>query len=774
MRIVLLNLKRSGISARRISGRISLGSAFFGGFRFLSSAKISKDYSERIRNFGIIAHIDAGKTTVSERLLFLGGFSSSVGSVDEGSTVMDYLEEEKERGITIQSACVTFSWNDTQINLIDTPGHVDFTFEVERSIRALDGAVAIIDGVSGVQSQTETVWRQAAKQNLPIIVFANKMDRLGASLERVLQSLSNKFSDSKFVPIQLPIFSDGDSLKGVVDLISMEIISFSGVNGENQERESLTNVQSEIYKDAKKAREVMIEAIAENQDEIMEKFINEEEFTVEEISNALRHCVLQRKLVPVLCGSALRNIGIPLLLDAVVKYLPNPKEVSKTTVDLIGPKGEVETRQISCDLNGDLCAHVFKVIIDPQRGPITFVKVVSGKLALKNTLLVSRYENVDRKIFAPKERISKILELKGGTWNEIEEAPAGSICALVGCRFTRTGDTLSKGISVGKDQRPLKLLGITPPEPVFFASVIPDGASQEKKLVQALSDLHLEDPSLTSYFDNETNSHLLRGMGELHLEIAFKRLTRAFGVNASIGPMRVAYREKLLESIEFPSVYNTVLGGNPVSIEINISLTPNENIEKVDVSLNPSVPISLDSECWLSIYDGIMSFAKYASAGFPLCELDVEVLSVSSDLPVQEFDRSVIRAAAFRAISKAVLNASSVLMEPVMNVEVNAPESSVGNVLSDLSKRRGHVEHMEIQHDQIGGPVAYIRAQAPLSELIGYATSLRSMTKGSGTFSMVLDHYRQGDRNIQALLEKKKQEHKTENIGQEETENATN
>ena len=669
---------------------------------------------DRVRNIGIMAHIDAGKTTTTERILYYTGRTHKLGEVHEGAATMDWMAQEQERGITITSAATTASWRDHRINIIDTPGHVDFTVEVERSLRVLDGAVAVFDSVAGVQPQSETVWRQADRYGVPRIAFINKMDRTGANFFAAVQSMRDRLA-AKPVPIQIPIGQE-EHFRGVVDLVEMKAITWVDDLGTKMEE---GDVPAELIEQAEEYHHLLIDAIAEFDDELMETYLaDESSVTPEMIRRALRTGTLADAITPVLGGSAFKNKGAQPLLEAVIDYLPSPLDVPP--VQGIDPKTEQESTR-PASLEAPFSALVFKVMSDPYVGKLTYIRVYSGQVKSGDRILNTTNGKT--------ERIGRILQMHANHREEREEISAGEIAAAVGLKQSTTGDTLSA------DKAPIVLESMTFPDPVISVAIEPKTKGDQDKLSQGLQRLAEEDPTFRVTSDEETGQTLIAGMGELHLEIIVDRLLREFRVDANIGRPQVAYREtisKPAEKVQGRFVRQT--GGSGQYGDVIINLLPQEpgqGYEFVDKVVGGKIPReyipSVDAGIQEAMNSGIL-------AGYPVVDVKVELVEGS----YHEVDSSerAFKIAGSMAFKEAMKRAKPKLLEPVMSVEVVTPEDYLGDVMGNLNGRRGRVEHLE----PIGGSQT-IKASVPLAEMFGYATDLRSMTQGRATFTMQFDRY---------------------------------
>nr|WP_041737609.1 elongation factor G [Desulfurobacterium thermolithotrophum] len=668
---------------------------------------------ERVRNIGIIAHIDAGKTTTTERILYYTGRIHKIGEVHEGAAEMDWMEQEKERGITITSATTTCFWRDHRINIVDTPGHVDFTIEVERSLRVLDGAVTILCSVGGVQPQTETVWRQADKYGVPRIIFVNKMDRIGADFFKVVADVEEKLG-AKPVPLQIPVGAE-DEFKGVVDLITMKAIIW--------EEETLgakfhyEEIPEDLKDLAEEYREKMIEALADVDEEIMMKYLEGEEISEEEIKQAIRKGTIELKFFPMLCGSAFKNKGVQPLLDAVVDYLPSPLDVPP--IKGINPKtGEEEERPASYD--EPFAALAFKILTDPYVGQLTFIRVYSGLMESGSYVYNATRDK--------KERLARILRMHANKREEIPVLGAGDIAAAVGLRETYTGDTLCD------PNHPILLEAMEFPEPVISVAVEPKTKADQEKLSLALQKLAKEDPSFRVSTDHETGQTIISGMGELHLEIIVDRLKREFKVDVNVGRPQVAYRETIRKEVTSEGKFIKQTGGRGqyghVWLKIE-PLEPGKGFEFYETIKGGVVP----KEYIPAVEAGVREAMETGVvAGYPMTDIKVTLFDGS----YHEVDSSemAFKIAGSIAFKEGAKKANPVLLEPIMEVEVTTPEEFMGDVIGDLNKRRGRVQGMEAR-----GNAQVIRALVPLAEMFGYATDLRSMTQGRATYIMKFSHY---------------------------------
>jgi elongation factor G len=675
------------------------------------SGKVKLD---RVRNIGIMAHIDAGKTTTTERILYYTGRTYKMGEVHEGAAVMDWMAQEQERGITITSAATTAFWRGFRINIIDTPGHVDFTVEVERSLRVLDGAIAVFDAVAGVEPQSETVWRQADKYRVPRIAFINKMDRLGADFFASVQSMVDRLGAVP-VPVQLPLGRE-DGFRGVVDLVEMHALEWMDDLGTSME---ITDIPAELVEQAEEYHHQLIDRVAEHDDELLETYLLDEgSVTPEMIKRALRTATLANAITPVLCGSAFKNKGVQPLLDAVVDYLPSPLDLPP--VHGIDPRTQNEVSRRSSE-DDPFSALAFKVMTDPYVGKLTYFRVYSGRVKAGDRVL-----NVST---GKTERIGRLLLMHANHREEQDSVGAGEIVAAVGLRSTTTGDTLAT------DSAPILLEAITFPEPVISVAIEPRTKADQDKLAQALQRLTEEDPTFQVRTDEETGQTLIAGMGELQLEIVVDRLTREFSVNANVGRPQVAYREtvsKRAQNVEGRFVRQTGGRGQYGHAVINLEpAEPGAGYEFVDKIVGGKIPREFIPAVDLGIQEAMESGTL---AGFPVVDVRVELVDGS----YHEVDSSemAFKVAGSMAFKNAMQKAGPKLLEPVMGVEVVTPEEYLGDVMGDLNARRGRVEGLEPR-----GNAQAVRARVPLATMFGYATDLRSMTQGRATFTMQFDRY---------------------------------
>ena len=683
---------------------------------------------EKTRNIGIMAHIDAGKTTTTERILYYTGRTHRMGEVHEGAAVMDWMAQEQERGITITSAATTCFWRDHRINIIDTPGHVDFTIEVERSLRVLDGAVAVFDSVAGVEPQSETVWRQADRYGVPRIAYVNKMDRIGADFRAAVQTMVDRLG-AKAVPIQLPIGQEAE-FRGIVDLIGMRAILYKDELGTDFD---LAEIPAELAGDAEAAREALIEALADHDDELAEAYLEGEEISKDRLVAAIRAAVLDIAITPVLCGSSFKNKGVQPLLDAVVDLLPSPLDVRPAVGVAPGTDEEV-TR--AADPNAPFSALAFKVMSDPYVGRLTYMRVYSGTISSGSSIINATKDR--------KERLGRLLMMHANHREDVDAVSAGDIVVAVGLKSTTTGDTLTDSAD------PVILEQMTFPEPVIGLAIEPKTKQDQEKLTQALGRLSDEDPTFRVRTDEETGQTVISGMGELHLEIIVDRLMREFGVDANVGAPQVAYRETIRKRVDkvegrfvrqtggrgqFGHVYlsvepNAAGGGYVFESKIVGGAVPREYIPAVDQGVQEALE------------GGVV-------AGYPMVDVRVELIDGS----YHEVDSSEIafKIAGSMALKEAVKRASPTLLEPVAAVEVVVPKDFVGTVVGDLTSRRGRIGGMETR----GATTEVVTAQVPMSEMFGYATSVRSATQGRATFTLQFHSYQEVPNSIAEEIRQK-------------------
>ena len=682
---------------------------------------MSENPLKRYRNIGIIAHIDAGKTTTTERVLFYTGKTHRIGSVDDGTTVTDWMDQERERGITIVSAAVTAEWRNHVINIIDTPGHIDFTAEVQRSLRVLDGGVAVFDAVQGVEPQSETVWRQADRYGVPRICFVNKMDRVGASYDRTIGMIRERLGANP-VAMQIPIGEERD-FSGVIDLIEDVAFIWRDESGEAPEK---IEVPAEFREQAGARRASLVEQISETDDELTEKFLEGAEITVRELQAGLRRAVIHGKLTPVYCGSSLRNKGVQPLLNAVVDYLPSPLDIPP--VRGLDPDGAMELiREARPDV--PLSALAFKIVTDPYVGRLVYLRVYSGR--------ITKGSQVFNSSKGRKERIGRLIRMYADHREDIDEVSAGDIAAVLGMKSTFTGDTLTDPAN------PIVLESIVFPEPVIFAAIEPKTSADQDRMGDALRKLGEEDPTFQVVADENTGQTMIWGMGELHLEVLIDRMRREFKVQANIGRPRVAYKESIRKAVpEVDYRYVKQTGGRGHFGHVVLALEPGEpgsGIQFTDKVRGGSIP----HEFIPAVEQGVREAAEAGTlAGYPMTDVSIILLDGSA----HEVDSSKVafKMAGLLAFKDGVQRANPVLLEPVMKVEVVVPDEAVGDVTGDLSSRRASIEGL----DNRGGNTQIVRAAAPLAEMFGYATDLRSMTKGRGVFSMEFHHYQKVEQRV--------------------------
>jgi elongation factor G len=682
----------------------------------------------RTRNIGIMAHIDAGKTTTTERILFYTGITYKIGEVHEGTAVMDWMEQEQERGITITSAATTCHWRDHRINIIDTPGHVDFTAEVERSLRVLDGAIAVFDAVAGVEPQSETVWRQADKYRVPRICFVNKMDRIGADFHRTLEQIETKLQGNP-VAIQLPIGAE-DKFDGVIDLVRMKAIRY------DEEASGSEYLVEEIPEDRKEEarhyRERLIEKVSEVNDELLEKYLHGAGITEEDIIATLRRRTIQsirhekNPVVPVLCGAAFKNKGVQQLLDAVVDYLPSPLDIPPVQgLDPTATDDRVLERPVSDD--APFSALAFKIMTDPFVGQLTYIRVYSGVMKSGSAVFTSSKRKT--------ERIGRLLKMHANKREEIKEVYAGDIAAAVGLRSVGTGDTICD------EKHPILLESMEFPEPVISVAIEPKTKADQEKLGQGLAKLQAEDPTFRVRTDHETGQVVIAGMGELHLEIIVDRLSREFSVDASVGRPQVAYKETLTAPAEGEGRYIRQTGGRGQYGHAKIRVLPRQPGEGFNFE-NLIVGGVIPREFIKPIQQGIVeAMSAGVLAGYPVNDVGVELYDGSyHDVDSSEIAFKIAGSMAFKDAAK---KARPVLLEPVMKVEVVVPEAFMGDIIGDLNSRRGRILAMEAR-----GGTQIVKSRVPLSEMFGYATDLRSRTQGRATYTMHFDRYEQAPQNV--------------------------
>ncbi len=684
----------------------------------------------KVRNIGIAAHIDAGKTTTTERILYYTGISHKIGEVHEGAATMDWMDQEKERGITITSAATTCFWNNHQVNIIDTPGHVDFTIEVERSMRVLDGAVAVFCAVGGVQPQSETVWRQANKYRVPRIAFVNKMDRIGADFYNVEKQIKERLKSNP-VPIQIPIGAE-ENFKGVVDLVKMKALVWEDEAAMGSKYE-VVDIPADLVEKAEEYREKLIESIAETDETLMEKYFAGEELSEDEIKAAIKKATINIEIIPMLCGTAFKNKGVQPLLDAVIDYLPSPEEVD--WIKGIDPKSGDEISVNPSD-EEPFSGLAFKIMTDPFVGKLTFTRFYSGTIESGSYVLNSTKNK--------KERVGRLLRMHSNKREEVQKFYSGEIGAIVGLKNTLTGDTLCD------EKRPIILERMEFPDPVISVAVEPKTKADQEKMALALQKLAEEDPSFRVQTDEESGQTIISGMGELHLEILVDRLKREFKVECNTGKPQVAYRETFKNQVEQEYKYAKQSGGRGQYGHVYIRLIPQESgksYEFIDMIKGGVIP----REYIPAVDKGIQEAAQSGVlAGFPVVDFKVELYDGSyHDVDSSEM---AFKLAGSMAFKEGMKKANPVILEPVMKVEIEVPEEYMGDVIGDINRRRGQVNSMEDVHG-----IKQINAFVPLSEMFGYSTDLRSMTQGRGTYSMVFDHYEEVPNNIAQEIIKERQ-----------------
>ena len=679
----------------------------------------------KVRNIGIMAHIDAGKTTTTERILYYTGISYKIGEVHDGAATMDWMEQEQERGITITSAATTCFWNDNQINIIDTPGHVDFTVEVERSLRVLDGAVAVFDGKEGVEPQSEQVWRQADKYDVPRICFVNKMDKIGADFYFSVRTMEERLG-ANVIPIQLPVGSEGD-FEGIIDLVEMNAKVWRGETKLGETYETI-DIPAELAEQADEYRTKLLEAVAETDESLLEKYFGGEQLSIEEIKGALRKLTINSEAYLVLCGSAFKNKGVQPMLDAVIDYLPSPLDVESVSGHAPGKEEEILIRKPSTD--EPFSALAFKVATHPFFGKLTYVRVYSGTVESGSQVI-----NATK---GKKERLGKLFQMHSNKENPVERASAGHIYAVIGLKDTTTGDTLSD------PNQQVVLESMTFPDPVIEVAIEPKTKSDQEKLGTAIQKLAEEDPTFKVHLDQETGQTVIGGMGELHLDILVDRMKREFKVEANVGKPQVAYKETIkrtVDKVEFTHKKQT--GGSGQFAKVLISIEPFSGEDGATYEFENKVTGGrIPREYIPSVDAGAQDAMQYGVlAGYPLVNLKVTLL----DGAYHEVDSSemAFKVAGSQVLKKAAAQAQPVILEPVMAVEVTTPEEYMGDVIGDLNSRRGQIQAME---ERAGARV--VKAHVPLSEMFGYVGDLRSKTQGRANYSMVFDSYAEVPANV--------------------------
>ncbi|MCL6097458.1 MAG: elongation factor G [Bacteroidetes bacterium] len=683
----------------------------------------------RVRNIGIMAHIDAGKTTTTERILYYTGKLHRMGEVHDGAATMDWMEQEKERGITITSAATTTFWRDHQINIIDTPGHVDFTVEVERSLRVLDGAIALFCAVGGVEPQSETVWRQADKYGVPRIAFVNKMDRIGADFYNAVQMMKDKLG-AHAVPITLPV-GEGDLFRGIIDLMTMRAIMF------NEESLGTTFEEVDIPADlqtvAQKYRTQMLEAVSDVDDTLLEKYLEGKEISTAEIQKVLREATTQLKIIPVLCGSSFKNKGVQQLLDAVVDFLPSPFDLGSLVAHHIHKNDHIERK---IDPKEKFAALAFKIMTDPYVGKLTFIRVYTGTLKAGSYI----YNSVSDR----KERVARVLEMHANTREDLDEIRVGDIAAVVGLKHTRTGDTLCT------EEDAIILEKMAFPEPVIQIAIEPKTKADQDKLSDALAKLSDEDPTFKVKVNDETGQTLISGMGELHLEILVDRMKREFKVEANVGKPQVAYRETISKAVQSEGKFIKQSGGRGKYGHVWIELSPNEPGKGFEFE-NGIVGGVVPKEYINPVMHGLQEAMRNGVlAGYPVVDIKARLYDGSyHDVDSDEISFKVAASIAFK---QGALKAGPILLEPMMSVEVITPEEYLGDVMGDLNSRRGKIEGFTSRRD-----AQVIKAMVPLAQMFGYATTLRSMTQGRAIYSMQFSHYSEVPKSVAEEITEKAQ-----------------
>ncbi|HEL1773441.1 elongation factor G [Streptococcus suis] len=688
---------------------------------------MAREFSlEKTRNIGIMAHVDAGKTTTTERILYYTGKIHKIGETHEGASQMDWMEQEQERGITITSAATTAQWNNHRVNIIDTPGHVDFTIEVQRSLRVLDGAVTVLDSQSGVEPQTETVWRQATEYGVPRIVFANKMDKIGADFLYSVSTLHERLQANAH-PIQLPIGSE-DEFRGIIDLIKMKAEIYTNDLGTDILEE---DIPAEYLEQAEEYREKLVEAVAETDEELMMKYLEGEEITNEELKAAIRKATINVEFFPVLCGSAFKNKGVQLMLDAVIDYLPSPLDIP--AIKGINPDTDAEEERHASD-EEPFAALAFKIMTDPFVGRLTFFRVYSGVLNSGSYVL-----NTSK---GKRERIGRILQMHANSRQEIETVYAGDIAAAVGLKDTTTGDSLTD------EKAKIILESIHVPEPVIQLMVEPKSKADQDKMGIALSKLAEEDPTFRVETNVETGETVISGMGELHLDVLVDRMRREFKVEANVGAPQVSYRETFRASTQARGFFKRQSGGKGQFGDVWIEFTPNEEGKGFEFE-NAIVGGVVPREFIPAVEKGLVeSMANGVLAGYPI--VDVKAKLYDGSYHDVDSSETAFKVAASLALKEAAKSAQPTILEPMMLVTITAPEDNLGDVMGHVTARRGRVDGMEAR-----GNTQIVRAYVPLAEMFGYATVLRSATQGRGTFMMVFDHYEDVPKSVQDEIIKK-------------------
>jgi elongation factor G len=686
----------------------------------------------KVRNIGIMAHIDAGKTTTTERILFYTGINYKIGEVHDGAATMDWMEQEQERGITITSAATTVFWKDNQLNIIDTPGHVDFTVEVERNLRVLDGAVAVFDGKEGVEPQSETVWRQADKYNVPRICFVNKMDKLGADFYFTVRTIRERLG-AKPLPVQLPIGAES-SFIGVVDLIRNRALTWRGETKKGDDY-TVEEIPADMAEQVAEYRHVLVETVAETDEVLLEKYLGGEELTAEEINGAIRKLVVTGEVYPVLCGSAFKNKGVQPLLDAVLDFLPSPLDIPDVEGHAVGDEESILTRAPAAD--APFSALAFKIMTHPFFGRLTYIRVYSGKVASGAQVVNSTK--------GKKERLGKLFQMHANKENPVDSASAGHIYAVIGLKDTTTGDTLSDSA------KPIVLESMTFPEPVIRVAIEPKTKGDQEKLGTAIQKLAEEDPTFTVNHDEETGQTIIAGMGELHLDILVDRMRREFKVEANVGKPQVAYRETIRRAVEkYDYTHKKQTGGSGQYAKVQVTIAPLDTSDGTFYQFENKVTGGrVPREYIPSVDHGIQDAMQYGIlAGYPLVGIKATLLDgAAHDVDSSEM---AFKIAGSMVLKEAAKRADPVLLEPMMAVEVRTPEEYMGDVIGDLNSRRGQIQAME---DISGAKV--VRALVPLSEMFGYVGDLRSKTQGRAVYTMQFDSYAEVPRNVAEEIIKK-------------------
>lgn len=687
---------------------------------------------ERVRIIGIFAHVDAGKTTTSEAFLYFTGRIHRAGEIDEGDTQLDWMEQERERGITITAAATAFHWRRNRVNLIDTPGHIDFTAEVVRSMRVIDGGVVLLCGVGGVEPQTETVWMHANRDNLPRVLFINKLDRIGSDFDRVMGEVHERLT-SKAVPVQLPIGKE-DEFRGVVDLLEERALIWD--QDDDQPREA--PIPDSMEEEAAAVREALVEAICETDDALLARWLDGETLDVETLKAALRRAVIDNELSPVLCGASRERIGVQPLLDAIVDYLPAPTDLKPILGHVPGAGDQIIERPDDAD--APFCAAAFKIVTDPHVGHLTWVRVFSGQMGVGDRVYNPRTEEM--------ERVGRIYYLHGDKREQVDRMEASDVVALVGPRSAVTGDTLCD------PTKPIVLETFEFPDPVIKVALAPESNEQREKLRDAVTRLSNEDPTLQHGYDPETSEETLAGMGELHLEIAIDRLHREFGLSPTMSPPEVAYRETIRRGYETVTTYKKQSGGHGHFAEVELRVEPIERGAGVAFE-NESSAADIPRDFVKPVEKGVRdALEKGVIAGYPVTDVKVTLL----DGKYHEVDSAAVdfEVAGSIAVQRAIREARPALLEPVMEIDINVTEDQVGSVVADVGRRRGSVSAMRVR-----GEMRNIDGEVPLAEARGYATDLRSLTKGRGTFTLEFDHYDIVPDDIaEEIIEKRKEEGK--------------